>query len=360
MPGFWRSFLPCTSDPPEETVPGRCSPLRTNSPEEVCLESLDPCNNHKMSTMDSCCHVGDAEEDSFAPPPPAPMLLGASSIVDIRQEGSFDSKKAVHVWFVRHGESANNVLMDRICGPSRISSEEKLRRFKAARQPDPPLSRLGKQQVDNLPVHSALEPLLSDPAYGINLYVSPLRRALETARPIQETLVKMRGCPAPMHVLPFLTEVGGLYTTTSHGVDLGKPGMSPAEFKKLFPDLDLDLSKVPEHGWWHKSDGGEDAEGLDCEFWDRAKRVSTWLRSLQPEIQNGRLVRHAIVVGHGALFDRVLCELLGLGRSHVLINHVNAGVTHLELSGPLTRIYCINSIPKKETLDEGNHTTISM
>lgn len=147
MPGFWRSFLPCTSDPPEETVPGRSSPLRTTSPEEVCLESLDPCHNHKMSTMDSCCHVGDAEEDSFAPPPPAPMLLGASSIVDIRQEGSFDSKKAVHVWFVRHGESENNVLMDRICGPSRISSEEKLRRFKAARQPDPPLSRLGKQQV---------------------------------------------------------------------------------------------------------------------------------------------------------------------------------------------------------------------
>ena len=69
---------------------------------------------------------------------------------DIRCSGTFDNRNSVHLWLIRHGESDNNVLMDRLYNmPSNdsVDREQKLRQFKNARAPDPALSNLGRKQV---------------------------------------------------------------------------------------------------------------------------------------------------------------------------------------------------------------------
>lgn len=50
---------------------------------------------------------------------------------------------------IRHGESTNNVMMDRIFGFD-DDADSALRNFKAVRHPDPELSPLGAQQVRSL------------------------------------------------------------------------------------------------------------------------------------------------------------------------------------------------------------------
>jgi hypothetical protein len=47
---------------------------------------------------------------------------------------------------IRHGESVNNVMMDRIFSFD-ADANSALRNFKAVRHPDPELSPLGAQQV---------------------------------------------------------------------------------------------------------------------------------------------------------------------------------------------------------------------
>ena len=51
-----------------------------------------------------------------------------------------------------------------------------------------------------------------------------------------------------------------------------------------------------------------------------------WMRSLEPNTVTqphdggaSCIVRDVVIVGHGALLDRVLCELLGLGRSYTQV-----------------------------------------
>jgi hypothetical protein len=67
-----------------------------------------------------------------------------------------------------------------------------------------------------------------------------------------------------------------------------------------------------------------------------------WMRSLEPNTVTqphdggaSCIVRDVVIVGHGALLDRVLCELLGLGRSYTQVPTLSPSLS-LSLSPSLS------------------------
>mmetsp|Transcript_23237 Transcript_23237/g.38859 ORF Transcript_23237/g.38859 Transcript_23237/m.38859 type:complete len:270 (-) Transcript_23237:104-913(-) len=250
------------------------------------------------------------------------------------QSGETVSK---HLWLVRHGESINNVIMDRVYAIPGISSFEANLNFRLERDPDPGLSELGHTQVEALHRHPALETLFASKE-PILLYSSPLKRTIGTAAAIQKILPE----GTHMHLKALLAEGGGLYKTCPKDyTNTAMPGNTPADFEATYPHLDLDLTEISQEGWWANKVGKEEDAGPESAFWVRAAEVARWLRALQ--LPEG--VRNLLVVGHGALFDHVLCELLGLDRTSFQVSHVNTGVTHIEFDNGLTRIHTIDSPP---------------
>ncbi|KAK3254249.1 hypothetical protein CYMTET_36532 [Cymbomonas tetramitiformis] len=229
--------------------------------------------------------------------------------------------------------------MDAIYSDKTFAASEKDLRFRQARSADPKLSALGQEQVRNLSQHPALEDIFGSDV-NVEILSSPLTRAIETAHPIQKIFPR-----SPIRLMPSLVEGGGLYQTSFDGTNTGMPGRNRAEFQNEFPHITLDLSMISDEGWWDASVGKEQEGGVDCAFWQRVERVAAWMREYCPPPQT----RHVFVVGHGALFDRLISELLGVGRTAVAFTHVNTGVTHIEMHEGLSRVHCINSPPATRT-----------
>merc|ERR1711971_828127 len=245
----------------------------------------------------------------------------------------------MHLWLIRHGETENNVLMRQMA--VELESLDRLelkRRYNRARASDPALSCLGQEQVEKLPEHPALAPLVLS-GRPVDIYASPLRRAIETAAPLQRILPNS---PA-IRLRADLSEIGGMHCHTEEG-DKVNPGKTPEELLASYPHLTLDTSEVNGAGWWAGRAEEDTTSGSGCQAsWDRVGRVAAWARQLRPTTAD---VRDIAIVGHGALFSRVVPELLGMPRGSGQVSHGNTGVTHLELSGKsFTRVHCMNVLP---------------
>lgn len=241
------------------------------------------------------------------------------------------------MWLVRHGETENNVLMNQMRSSQHLDQADVKRSYESIRAADPVLSELGREQVQRLPEHPALAPLLRS-GRPVALYASPLQRAIETAAGLH---LALPGRP-PIRLRGDLSEIGGLRSASGEHL----PGMKPGELKAAFPGLILDTSELHEDGWWSSSPV-EDAvlkEGC-APSWERVGRLSTWLRSLQPP----EGISDVVIAGHGALFARLVPELMGAQRHSCRVEHGNTGVTVLELSGLATHVRCINAPPLAAT-----------
>src|SRR5579883_2839557 len=115
----------------------------------------------------------------------------------------------MNIYLVRHGQSTNNA------GGPRVA--------------DPPLTETGRAQAD-----CAGKALKTEEIGAKALYVSPMRRALETARALQEALT------LPMRVLPELCETSGVS---------GEPGLCRTDILREYPNAILD-ARITESGWW--------------------------------------------------------------------------------------------------------------
>lgn len=159
-----------------------------------------------------------------------------------RQMAASSSKIAapLRVLLVRHAESFNNALGQE---PG-ITYVEWL----ARRQADPELSDLGRRQADALGKFLAREegaPLVPDDSalQGIwpigHMYVSPLRRTLQTLWPAWSRLGKRP------QVWTDAFEVYGVYDASG----TNSKGLTRAEILGEFPDVDLPPD-VTEGGWY--------------------------------------------------------------------------------------------------------------
>ena len=220
---------------------------------------------------------------------------------------------------IRHGESANNQLVDKT-----IDHDDFLER----RSPDPGLTARGKRQAELVGRHLAASEhpeaggsltrmhLNEASDYGVTqLYTSAMRRAMQTTRPIAEAL----GIPARVWV--DIHEHGGMFHGNHrNGPVTSYPGMTRAEIAAEYPEYELP-DDVTEEGWWRG--GYEDMAACEA----RATRVAETLKGWAQE-QPGE---HIAMVTHGTFLDRLLKALLGIPfDSPFFFVQYNTGITRID------------------------------
>jgi 2,3-bisphosphoglycerate-dependent phosphoglycerate mutase len=200
----------------------------------------------------------------------------------------------MQLYFIRHGQSANNALWD-ATGSSRGRSE------------DPDLTALGHQQAQH--VARFLQSKQTDVAVHsrdaqnvtgfpiTHLYTSLMIRAVKTAEYVAEAL------GLPLVAWPEIYEEGGIYNDDAEGVAHGLPGKNRAYFETHHPTLQLP-AWLDEAGWWNRP-----AETRD-NYLPRAHNFLTDLLQRHANTQD-----RVAVVSHGAFFVNFLKVLLRLPES---------------------------------------------
>ncbi len=221
----------------------------------------------------------------------------------------------MHLYFIRHAESANNFAY-----------------FNGGqRQPDPSLTELGHRQARALADYLGRQPgnarNLSAARHnrsGIvltHLYTSLMVRAVTTAAYIAEAT------GLTPHAWPEIHEVGGLHGIAPEtGEVIGVPGPGRAYFAAEHPTLVLP-NTLTDAGWWNR-----DKEPRE-EWRPRAEAV--WRDLLARHGGDDRVA----LVTHGGFFRRLFATLIGADTDQpppfgltgwwVAIN--NAAISHIEI-----------------------------
>lgn len=195
----------------------------------------------------------------------------------------------MQLFFIRHGQSTNNLLYEENTGEQNRSE-------------DPPLTEKGLRQAEKL-----AEYLRSgrsgcpgdDPGGGgfglTHLYTSLMIRAVSTAVCIARAL------NLPLVAWPEVHEGGGIYMEDPDtGEPVGLDGKPRAYFERHYPELILP-DWLDEKGWWNRP--------FETRL-ERRRRAEAFLTEL--------FKRHADeshrvgVVSHGGFYNHCLAVLLGL------------------------------------------------
>jgi 2,3-bisphosphoglycerate-dependent phosphoglycerate mutase len=177
-------------------------------------------------------------------------------------------------FFIRHGQSANNMLYAATGSNKRRDS-------------DPELTDIGRQQVDFLAEYLSYE------MPGItHLYTSLMVRSVATGTVVAKRL------SLPLVAWPDLHEEGGIYLSDEHGIHIGQPGKNRAYFVEYYPELVLpDMLGVS--GWWNRAFETDD---------ERPVRARSVLRELIN--RHGNSNHRVAVISHGGFYNQFLSALL--------------------------------------------------
>ncbi|MCS6825964.1 MAG: histidine phosphatase family protein [Caldilinea sp.] len=232
---------------------------------------------------------------------------------------------------VRHGQSVNNVLADKMAYDEYI----------ATRSHEPDLTPVGEEQVRRLAQFfgDALQPDadLTERRASISeqpvtaLYTSPMLRALRTSAPLAAVLGLAPAVWVDIH------EHGGLFTgDPRNGTALNFSGMGKQEMQRRFPGFILP-PEVTDDGWWWN--GYETLE--QCAV--RAQRVAETLRAWAKTRKDDVL----LMVTHGTFMDQLLKALIGAGeQSTFFFSHLNTGVSRVDfLESGLIALRYLNRVP---------------
>lgn len=229
----------------------------------------------------------------------------------------------MQLYFIRHGQSANNLLWQRTG-----SSKE--------RSSDPQLTETGWQQAKALAqfLRRASEATVQDDRDSQNvsgyrithIYSSLMIRSVATGTVIARAL------DLPLVAWEELHETGGIYRFEDEtGERIGEKGKNRAYFEGHFPDLVLPGS-LGDDGWWDRP--FEEPE-------HRPARAQRFLRQL--------LERHAdtedrvAVVSHAGFYNHVMAALLDLSRRDgrwFILN--NAAITRVDFDAESIALVYLN------------------
>jgi 2,3-bisphosphoglycerate-dependent phosphoglycerate mutase len=182
----------------------------------------------------------------------------------------------MQLYFIRHGQSANNALWD-ATGAS------------IGRSDDPELTAIGQQQAQLLAAY------LADGGnrFGVtHLYTSLMIRSVETALAVGEAL------GLPVHSWEDLHETGGIFLEDENGEPVGQPGKTRAHFEAAYPALVLPDS-LNAHGWWNRPFEDYDQHPI------RAQRFLNDLLT-----RHGNVNDVVAVVSHGNFYRHLMAMLL--------------------------------------------------
>jgi 2,3-bisphosphoglycerate-dependent phosphoglycerate mutase len=214
------------------------------------------------------------------------------------------------LYYVRHGQSANNALFD--------ATGQEIGRVK-----DPELTPTGQQQAACVAeMLRGGQPLSrsrasADAGFGVtHLYCSLMTRAVHTGQFIAQAL------DLPLTGWTDLHEGGGIFLEQPDtGELLGYPGGTRAELCARFPEL-VWPADARADGWWNRP-----FEAIP----DRKIRSRRVLAELLA--RHGGTDDQVVFVSHGGFFYRFMCAVLELPDPEGLWFHMyNTAVSCLEFS----------------------------
>lgn len=214
----------------------------------------------------------------------------------------------MRLYFIRHGQSTNNVLSNN--------------NYESKRTYDPELTDIGVKQAELvaqfLPDAIDMPHPESEPFDFTKIYVSPMIRALNTAKPIVEALNMQPEVSTDIH------EIGGLFTADADDKVTGFPGLNCRDFKERYPSYILPET-VTEDGWWDVTNPRETPD----RFMGRAIRVALKLRKF------AHTDERIVLVSHAAFLDSLIKAILGQLPTHpnnLFYNHYNTGITRIDFA----------------------------
>jgi broad specificity phosphatase PhoE len=225
----------------------------------------------------------------------------------------------MQLYFIRHGQSANNA----ISGKNDLPESS-----------DPELTEVGRRQAVLLAeyIQRADQANSGDTWNSQNrsgfrltrLYTSPMLRAVETAASLAAVL------KTPWYAWPELHEAGGIYSREKDRLRTGLPGAPRSFFEQNHPDLVLP-DWIDEQGWWQS----RDFEPQD-QVPPRAGAVLAELLARHGD-RAGQPEQRIAFVSHGDFFVHLICILLDLPWRHAFAGRQawflmnNTGVTRIDI-----------------------------
>ena len=229
----------------------------------------------------------------------------------------------MRLYFIRHGQSANNALWDKTQDNS-------------GRVADPELTDGGQQQARLVAQFIAgqqaktISPHHND-HFGItHLYSSLMVRAMDTADAIAEAI------DLPPVAWPEIHETGGIWQRNRETDELqGLPGKNRADFEARYPNFILP-NELTDQGWWNRP--FEDMEG----FVKRGRQVVEMLHARHGDSQD-----RVAIVSHGGFYNVLIGTLLNLPLTNppaywFALN--NTGVTRFDFNEQRVRIAYHNRV----------------
>ena len=214
--------------------------------------------------------------------------------------------RAVHIYFIRHGQSENNILEGRDD-------------YRQKRTEDPGLTDLGSRQVEAV-AHWFESP--EGPRADV-VYSSLHRRALQTGSRIAEAAGLEHEGMLEIH------EGGGIVRWDDDRSEfVGSAGLSHAELQLEFPRFKIPENAHPD-GWWRF----QELESRS-RLADRAAEALEMLRSRHEH-------EHVVLVSHYLFYVYFMRALLGVGDEVWFALH-NCACSCLDLSARHTRVLYLN------------------
>lgn len=217
----------------------------------------------------------------------------------------------MQLYFIRHGQSTNNLLWECTGGSD-------------GRSEDPELTEIGRQQAalvagfltqaDGALSEKPLD-LQNAAGFGItHVYCSLMVRAVATGNTVAQTL------GLPLIGLRDAHETGGIFLQDPEtGENVGQPGKTRAYFADRYPNLVLP-DDVADSGWWNRP------------FEEREER-----RGRAERLVAALLTRHrgtedrVVLVSHGGFYNYVLAAIMGLPDTYDFwFSLNNTGITRVD------------------------------
>ena len=218
------------------------------------------------------------------------------------------------LYFIRHGQSTNNVIMDHNNHDDYLNE----------RTTDPILTPIGEEQAQ-LTGKTFAQPFTAsgfDPqnraGFGLtHLYCSLMVRAVRTGLAIAQA------SNLPLVAWPELHETGGLFDiemVDGERVFIGQPGPGRSFFQSEFPQLILpdDLS---EEGWYNR-----DKEPRD-QYSQRAQGIVDRLTT-----EHGGTDDRVGIVMHGGIFARILTAFFNIQAERYWFLMNNCAISRVDIS----------------------------
>lgn len=221
----------------------------------------------------------------------------------------------MRVLIVRHGESENNELTDRVTEQG-LTGDAWWQEVMRLQHSDPRLTAKGEREAELLADFYA--PIFAESGYGCRIFTSPLLRCCQTTWPLASRHMAAPAASGRTTVTchPEIFEVGGPHVVKELASgelifddDNAGECMTAADIEARFPGYNTD--RLPSKGQWYVKGPETIWAEREMRAAERARRVVAWIRHDQKLHDKIGSTAVMVMVMHGGFINLLLQELLG-------------------------------------------------